>query len=129
MNSSFTIPKKPLSYGKKRFLEMTDMGLITVCVQAELKSSISDEIVSPGGSYAEFKFNSFNGPTFLDNCEDFLKISKRNLFDEDIGLKFQRPQFFLKTAKDLNSQFTYKPLDLIQQGTSLFKRRELLSKL
>ena len=70
MNSSFTIPKKPLSYGKKRFLEMTDMGLITVCVQAELKSSISDEIVSPGSSYAELKFNSFNGPKFLDNSEN-----------------------------------------------------------
>ena len=126
MNSSFTIPKKPLSYGKKRFLEMTDMGLITVCVQAELKSSISDEIVSPGGSYAEFKFNSFNGPTNLDNCEDFLKVSQRNLFDEDIGLKFQRPQFFLKTAKDLNSQFTYKPLDLIQPGDHFIQEKKIV---
>ena len=56
-------------------------------MEAELKRSISDGIVSPGGSYAEFKYNSFNGPTFLVNCEDFLKISKRNMFDDDIGLK------------------------------------------
>ena len=102
------------------------MGLITVCVQAELKSSISDEIVSPGGSYAEFKFNSLNGRKMLDNCEDFLKISKRNLFDEDIGLKFQSPQFFLKTAKNLKSQFTYKPLDLIQPGDLFIQEKRFV---
>ena len=54
-------------------------------MEVELKSSISDGIVSPGVSYAEFKYNSLNGPKFLVNCEDFLKIS--NMFDDDIGLK------------------------------------------